>query len=98
MTALQRPAGHDPIEQTVQRRPSRRGEVGVDGGGGDAGVAEQDLHDADVDAVLDQPRRVAMAQGVRRDVALDACHGGSGGERPPQHASVEWCVAKPIGE
>src|SRR5271165_3439704 len=56
----------------MQRRPGRRGQVGVNGGGGDAGVAEQDLHDAGVDAVLDQPCRVGMAQGVRRHPPLDA--------------------------
>jgi hypothetical protein len=33
--------GHQPIEQTVQRRPGGRGQVSVNGGGGDAGVAEQ---------------------------------------------------------
>ena len=54
-------AGHQPIEQRMQRRLGRRGEMGVDRRGGDGGVAEQDLHDADVDAVLDQSRCVAVA-------------------------------------
>ena len=34
-------AGHQPIEQSMQRRPGRRGEMGVDRRGGDGGVAEQ---------------------------------------------------------
>jgi hypothetical protein len=50
--------------------------MAVDGGGGYAGVAEQDLHDADVDAVLDQSGCIAMAQSVGRNVASDACRGG----------------------
>ena len=54
-------AGHQPIEQSVQRCPGGRGQVGVDRRGGDAGVAEQDLYDTGVDTVLDQPRRIAMA-------------------------------------
>jgi len=36
-------------------------EVGVDGGGGDVDVAEQDLHDAGVDAAFEQSRRIAVA-------------------------------------
>ena len=73
-------AGHEPIEKTVQRRPGGRGEVGVDGGGGDAGVAEQDLHDAGIDAVLDQSCRVTMSERMRRHPLPDACYGGSGGK------------------
>ena len=61
-------------------------------------MAEQDLHDADVDAVLDQPCRVAMAQGVRRHPAPDACRGGSGGEGMRQHAVVERRIAAVVGE
>jgi hypothetical protein len=34
-------AGHQPIEQTVQRRPDGRGQVRVNGGGGNVGVTEQ---------------------------------------------------------
>jgi hypothetical protein len=39
--------------------------------------AEQDLHDADVDTVLDQPCCVGVAQRVRRHTTMDACRGGS---------------------
>src|SRR5271169_4025221 len=89
---------HEPIEQIMQRRPGGRGEVGVDDGGGDPGMAEQDLHDADVDAVLDQPCRVTMAQGVRRHPTANACRGGSGGEDIRQYAFVERRVPVPVGE
>jgi hypothetical protein len=33
--------GHQPIKQSVERCPGRCGEVGIDGGGRDARVAEQ---------------------------------------------------------
>jgi hypothetical protein len=69
-----------PIDKTAQRRPGGRGEVGVDGGRGDAGVAEQDLHDADIDAVLDQSCRVTIPERMRRRPLPDACYGGSGGK------------------
>jgi hypothetical protein len=45
------------------------GDMGVDLGGGDAGMAEQALHEADVDAGLDQERRRGVAQHVRGDAA-----------------------------
>jgi hypothetical protein len=91
-------AGHQPIEQTVQRHPGGRGEMGVDGGGGDAGVAEQDLNDTDVDAVLDQPGRVGVSQAMRGYPALDAGRGDSGGEGIRQHALVDGCITVPVGE
>ena len=53
--------------------------VGVDLRGGDVGVAEQLLHDAQVGAVLQQVAREGVAQHVRADALLgDAgrhCHG-----------------------
>src|SRR5208337_2284892 len=82
----------------MQRCPGRRGQVGVNGGGGDAGVAEQDLHDAGVDAVLDQPCRVGMAQGMRCHPPLDACRHGGGGEGIGQHALVERRIPVSVGE
>jgi len=91
-------AGHQSIEQTMQRRPGRRGQVGVDGGGGDAGVAEQDLHDADIDAVLDQPGCVTVAQAMRGDPALDAGRGSSGGKGIGQHTLLDRRVTGSIGE
>src|SRR5665213_1618461 len=91
-------AGHQPIEQTMQRRSGRRGEMSVDGGGGDAGMAEQALHDADVDAVLDQPGGVGVAQGVRRNVAPDSCRSGGCREAARQYPRVERRISTVVGE
>ena len=41
-------------------------DVRVDRGGRDVGVAEQQLHDAQVGAVIEQVRRERVAQHVRR--------------------------------
>ena len=91
--------GHEPIEQTVQRRPSRRGEVGIDGGGGDAGVTEQDLHDADVDAILDQSCRVndlrVFAARSRRESSVGRTRGCSGAVMVWEIRSGQ-CVSKPM--
>src|SRR5438045_4582020 len=48
--------------------------VSVDRRGGDVGVAEQKLHDAQICAVIDEVRRERMPQRVRRQTcAIDAC-------------------------
>src|SRR3979490_844696 len=39
--------------------------MSIDGRGGDVGVTEQDLHHAGIDAVLQQPGRIAVAQAAR---------------------------------
>jgi hypothetical protein len=39
--------------------------VGVDGGGGDVGMAQQHLHRAQVGTVVEQVRGKGVAQGVR---------------------------------
>jgi hypothetical protein len=54
-------AAHQCVEDGSERDSGRFGEVGVDGGGGDVDVAEQDLHDPGVDAAFEQPRRIAVA-------------------------------------
>ena len=82
----------------MQRHPGRRGQVGVDGGGGDAGVAEQDLHDTDVDTVLDQPCRVGVAQAMRGYPALDTGRGNGGSEGIGQHTLVDRRITVSIGE
>jgi hypothetical protein len=38
-------AAHQSVQNTTQRHAGGLGQVGVDGGGGDVGMAEQDLHD-----------------------------------------------------
>ena len=56
------------------------------------------LYDAGVDAVLDQPRRVGMAQSVRGYPALYACRTDGGGEGARQHAVIELRVTEMAGE
>ena len=91
-------AGHQPIEQTVQRRPGGRGQVSIDGSRRDAGVTEQDLHDAGVDAVLDQSRGIAVAKAVWGHSALDARGTDSGGESARQHTVIERRITGVVGE
>ena len=47
-------------------------DVGVDLGGGDVGVAEEFLDDAEVGAVLEQVGGEGVAQEVRVDVLVEA--------------------------
>ena len=56
------------------------------------------MYDAGVDAVLDQPRRVGMAQSVRGYPALYACRTDGGGEGARQHAVIELRVTEMAGE
>ena len=53
-------AGHQCVEDASERDAGGFGEMGVDGGGGDVDVTEQDLHDPGVDAAFEQSRRVAV--------------------------------------
>lgn len=55
-------AGHDLVQQVTKGGARRFGQVGIAGGGADVGVAEQHLHDADIDAMLQQPGGIAMAE------------------------------------
>jgi hypothetical protein len=59
--------------------------VGIDGGGRDVAVAEQDLDNPGIDAVLKEPSRIAMAQCVRRNTLCDPGREGGGPERAAQH-------------
>jgi hypothetical protein len=56
----------------VQRLQALARDVRVDLRGGDVGVAEQQLHHAQVGAVVDEVRGERVAQRVRRDGARDA--------------------------
>ena len=70
-------AGHQPIEETVQRRTGGRGEMGVDGGGGDVGVAERPR------AIM-HPFYVIVVEGsVERDLLLAGTGERSARNRPP---------------
>src|SRR3954453_997526 len=61
-------------------------------------MTKQDLHNADVDAVLDQSRCVGMAQGVRRHAAPDAGPTPPGRDGVTQHLRAGWGVPRSIGE
>ena len=61
-------------------------------------VAEQDLHGAQVDAVFDQPRCIAVAQHVRRDPPGDAGNAGGGSEGAGQHVVADRPGADAIGK
>ena len=52
---------HQLVEELSQRGLRRLGQVSVDGGGGDVGVAEQLLDDRCFDLLLEEPGRVAVA-------------------------------------
>src|SRR5919205_195119 len=59
--------------ERARHRPDRLGgDAGIEGGGVELGVAEQDLDDPDVDVLLQQVRGEAVAQGVRGDPLPDA--------------------------
>ena len=72
--------------------------MGVDGGRGDVDVPEQYSQDSGVDAVLEQPRRVAVAQGVRRDSPRDARLARGLLEGAAQHLLVGRKIAGVIGK
>jgi len=63
--------------------------VGIDRGGRDVAVAEQDLHNPGIDAVLKEPSRIAMAQCVWRDALCDPGREGRGSERAAQHLMLD---------
>lgn len=49
----------------------------------------QDLHDPGVDAAFEQPRRITVAQRVRRDSPLDPRRAGSVLEGAAQHLLID---------
>ena len=60
------------VEFAVDVAEAAAGYVGVDLGGADVGVAEEFLDDAEVGAMLEEVGGEAVAQHMRRDVAIDA--------------------------
>ena len=81
-------AGHQSVEDASERNAGRFGEVGVDGGRGDVNVTEQDLHDPGVDAAFEQPRRIAVTQGVGRDSPRDPRRASGVLKAAAQHVRV----------
>src|SRR6516165_3609559 len=71
-------------EQFFELGPDRLRRMRVDHGGGDALMTEQDLDGAQVDAVFEKARGIAVAQHVRRHAAADPggtrCRGEGAGQ------------------
>ena len=91
-------AGPQPVEDASERDAGRLGEVGVDRGRGNLPVAEQNLHDPGVHAVLEQPRRIAVAQGVRCDPPRETGLARGLSKRAAQHLLADRMVAGAIGK
>jgi hypothetical protein len=88
--------GHQSIEDLSQRNAGWLGQVGVDGGGGDIGVTEQDLNDPGIDAIFQQTGRIAVARNVRRHPLFDARGGARVSEGKAQGGRVGWSGAVSI--
>jgi len=78
-------AAHQGIEQVAQAGPGRLGQVGVDRRGCDVLMTEQNLDDAGIDAVLQQPGGIAVAQGMGGRPPGIVQPGGPGGGREAEH-------------
>lgn len=74
--------------------------MGIAGGGPDAGMAEQHLHDADVDPVLQQPGGIAVAEHMRCRPRLSILAGPSDGvgKALRQHSDMDRPRAPAIGK
>ena len=72
------------VEGAVDFPQARHGDVGIDFGRADAGVAQQFLDDAQVGAVFQQMGGEAVAQHVRREVAAQAGPAGAALDAQPQ--------------
>ena len=70
-------------EEITELVPQRIGEVGVDLGGSQARVSEQDLDDADIHATLEHVRGEAVTQRVRPEIGVKAAGDARLNERGP---------------
>src|SRR3546814_3479473 len=61
----------EPVERAGHRAHRLRCDLRVKGGGVECGMTEQHLDDADIDAIIEQVRGEAVAQGVRSDTLVD---------------------------
>ncbi len=65
-------AGGGPVEQRTESGAQRLGQMGLDRGGAEAGMPQQDLDEADIDPALEQVRGEAVARRVRPKAAVKA--------------------------
>ena len=91
-------AGHDLVEEGTERRPGGFGQMGIKGRGRDIGMAQEDLDHPGVDAVLQQPGRVTVTQGVRRRPTRQADLLDRGREAARQHGARDRLGAVVIGK
>jgi hypothetical protein len=70
--------------------------MGVDGGGGDIGVTEQNLNDPGIDAIFQQTGCITMAQDVLRRPLFDAGGGACVSKGKAQSGCVGWSGAVSI--
>lgn len=72
--------------------------MGVDGGGGDVGVTEQDLNDPGINTIFQQTGRITVAQNVRRHLLFDPGGGAGVSEGKAQSGRIGWSGAVSIEE
>lgn len=84
------------VEAAVNVAKTVGGDVGVDFGGGDGGVAEKFLDDAEISAVFEQVSGEAVSEHMRSDVTFDASHAGAFLDAQPERHRSERSSA--LGE
>ena len=85
-------------QQVAELVPQRLGEVGIDLGGLQAGVAEQDLNDPDVYALLKHVRSEAVTQRVGPETGVEAARVASLDERGPRTPIGQVSHESPAGK
>jgi hypothetical protein len=85
-------------EELTELVPQRIGEVGVDLGGTQTRVSEQDLDDADIDAPLEHVRGKAVTQRVRSEIRAEATGVTRLGECGPRGCIGEMGRRSPAGK
>ena len=91
-------AGHQCVEDASERDAGGFSEMGVDRGGGDVDVAKQNLYDPRIHASFEQSRRIAVAQGVGRDLPRDSSRASGVLESAAQHLLVGRVGTQMIGK
>ncbi len=95
LPARQRSCDGECIERVGDRIQMPPGEVQIDGRVIERGMAEQHLDGAQVRACFEQVSRIAVAQGVRRDVLLDPGSPRGALAREPDHLVGDRHIGSP---